>query len=152
MWKVVYKESEKKKERNIKKKTRGKKSVSFNLITLPYLNSSCIFEIVWEISIPFGIPDWWHCVYRTACSNAHRLFIILKSVFTRRAFIRVLHSNKWNLTISRRNWYAHAAWRMHEASNHRKQNYTIPNVLPLIRVTLLARARVRACNAATLLY
>ena len=137
-----------------KREKKTKKKETFHLIsqTLGSFGSLRIFEIVWEISIPFGIPDWWHCVYRTACSNAHRLFIILKSVFTGGAFIRVLHSNKWNLTINRRNWYAHAAWRMHEASNHRKQNYTIPNVLPLIRVTVLARARVRACYAAALLY
>lgn len=31
--------------------------VSFNLATLGSFGSLCIFEIVWEISIPFGIPD-----------------------------------------------------------------------------------------------
>lgn len=38
---------------------------------------------------------------------------------------------------------------MHARGHRRKQNYTIPNVLPLIRVTLLARERVGASERAS---
>jgi len=74
---------------------------------------------------------------------------IKKRFWRSRAFIRVLHFDKWNLnnrsveigTGRRHTTYVCMRARRYRAASlvHRKQNYTIPNALPLISVTSCRR-------------